>query len=286
MNINDLIDAVRADMAAHGVTTDDTLIADGTIHRARHIDDRKGKLSISYKIHADGNPAWYFEYWPTGVKITGSLSGERKRLSLSERRQIAEEQKQRENERRALQKQTAERAAHIWKVAKPVLSAKEHLYLQHKGVPPLGLRMSGNGRLIVPLYREDRKLVNLQFIDEDGGKRFLRHGKKKHCFSVIGNSNNIDRLLIVEGWATGASLHEELGVFVMVAMDAGNLEPVAQAARRLFPDAEIIIAGDNDESGTGQAAANKAAVSVGGKVLIPPQTGQDWNDVLTMEGAA
>lgn len=69
-------------------------------------------------------------------------------------------------------------------------------------------------------------------------------------------------------------------------MDAGNLEPVAQAARRLFPDAEIIIAGDNDESGTGQAAAHKAALAVGGKVLIPTQGGKDWNDVLTMEGAA
>lgn len=93
-------------------------------------------------------------------------------------------------------------------------------------------------------------------------------------------------MLICEGWATGASLHEELGVFVMVAMDAGNLAPVAQAARRLFPDAEIIIAGDNDESGTGQAAAQNAALAVGGKVLIPQQSGVDWNDILTMEGAA
>jgi len=72
----------------------------------------------------------------------------------------------------------------------------------------------------------------------------------------------------------------------MVAMDAGNLAPVAQAARRLFPDAEIIIAGDNDESGTGQAAAQNAALAVGGKVLIPQQSGVDWNDILTMEGAA
>lgn len=143
-----------------------------------------------------------------------------------------------------------------------------------------------SGTLVIPLYNESRELVNLQFIDADGNKRFLAGGKKKECFSVIGNSTDIERLLICEGWATGASLHEELGVFVMVAMDAGNLEAVAQAARRLFPHAEIIIAGDNDASGTGQTAANKAALSVGGKVLIPPQTGQDWNDVLTMEGAA
>lgn len=286
MNINDLIDAVRADMAAHGVTTDDTLIADGVLHRARHSDDKPGRLNISYLVHADGNPSWYFEYFPSGIKKTGSLSGERKRLSLSERRQIAEEQKRRQDERRALQKQTAERAAGIWKAARPVFSAAEHPYLQRKGVKPLGVRISRNGRLIVPLYTEARKLMNLQFIDANGNKRFLSGGKKKACFSVIGQSTGSSRLLVCEGWATGASLHEELGVFVMVAMDAGNLESVAEAARRLFPDAEIIIAGDNDESGVGQSAARKAALAVGGKVLIPPQTGLDWNDVLTMEGAA
>jgi hypothetical protein len=31
MNLNDLIDAVRADMAAHGVVTDNKLIADGVL---------------------------------------------------------------------------------------------------------------------------------------------------------------------------------------------------------------------------------------------------------------
>lgn len=292
MNLNELMDAVRADMAAHGVVTNAKLIADSMIHRARHIDDRPGKLNISYKIHTDGNPAWYFEYWPTGVKKTGSLLGKPMRMSLLERRQIADEQKRRQDERRAQQKQTAERAACIWKAAKPVLSAAEHPYLSRKMVKPLGLRIGRGGRngrnvlLIVPLYTEARNLVNLQFIDPSGNKRFLAGGKKKGCFSVIGSATGADKVVICEGWATGASLHEELGVFVMVAMDAGNLEPVAQAARRLFPDTEIIIAGDNDESGTGQTAASKAALAVGGKVLIPQHPGKDWNDVLTMEGAA
>lgn len=286
MNLNEIIDAVRADMAEHGVVTKDTLISDGVLHRAHAEGDKVGTLNISYLIHADGNPSWYFEYFPRSIKKTGTLSGERKHLSLSERRKITQEQKRRENERRELQKQTAERAAYIWKISRPVLSADEHPYLQRKGVKPFGIRMSRNSRLIVPLYAENRKMMNLQTIDVDGTKRFLSGGKKKHCFSVIGNSTDIERLLICEGWATGASLHEELGIFVMVAMDAGNLEPVAQAARRLFPEAEIIIAGDNDESGTGQTAAKNAALAVGGKYLIPNQAGTDWNDILRAGGVA
>jgi putative DNA primase/helicase len=285
MNLNDLIDAVRADMAAHGVVTDNHLIADGVLHRAKHVDDKSGSTNISYLIHTDGNPSWYFEYFPTGVKKTGSLSGEGKTLSLSERRQIEAERKKRQVERRQRQREAAEKAHAIWQAAKPVPSRQDHAYLIKKSVKPYGIRHS-RGSLLIPIYSESRELVNLQFIDADGNKRFLSGGKKKACFSVIGESTGISRLLICEGWATGASLHEELGVFVIAAMDAGNLEPVAQAARRLFPNAKIIIAGDNDDHGKGQTEARKAALAVGGKVLIPEQSGQDWNDVLTMGGAA
>lgn len=285
MNLNDLIDAVRADMAAHGVKTQDKLIADGVLHRAHHIDDKSGTLNISYLVHADRNPSWYFEYFPAGIKVTGTLSGERKTLSLSERKQIERERIKRQSERKQRQQAAVERARGIWHHAKPVLNKQDHAYLIKKAIKPYGLRKS-YGRLLIPLYSESRELVNLQFIDADGNKRFLSGGKKKACFAVIGESTGISRLLICEGWATGASLHDELGVFVMVAMDAGNLEPVAQAARRLFPNAKIIIAGDNDDHGKGQTEARKAALAVGGKVLIPEQSGQDWNDVLTMGGAA
>lgn len=55
------------------------------------------------------------------------------------------------------------------------------------------------------------------------------------------------------------------------------------AVRALEPKAEIIVCGDNDESGTGQKAARAAALACGGKYLIPATVGMDWNDYLTME---
>ncbi|QPK65160.1 toprim domain-containing protein [Methylomonas sp. LL1] len=284
MNINDLIDAVRADMAAHGVETDDKLIADGVLHRAHAEGDKVGTLNISYLIHADGNPSWYFEYFPRSIKKTGSLAGERRTLTPSERRQIETERKKRQRERHQRQKAAAEKARAIWHKANPIPSTRHHGYLIKKGVKPFQVRHY-NEALVILLYNESREPVNLQFIDAAGNKRFLAGGKKKGCFSVIGSATGADKVVICEGWATGASLHEELGVFVMVAMDAGNLEPVALVTRRLFPDAEIIIAGDNDESGTGQAAARKAALAVGGKYLIPEQAGADWNDVIAAGGA-
>jgi len=65
-----------------------------------------------------------------------------------------------------------------------------------------------------------------------------------------------------------------------VAFDAGNLLPVAMNIRELSPSTEIIICGDNDLSGIGQSKAKEAALAIGGKVLIPPVPGQDWNDLI------
>ena len=210
------------------------------------------------------------------------MSGERRKLSFTDRRKIESERKKRQLECKNRQKDAAKKARFIWSKAEPIHDSGQHPYLIRKHIKPYLARLY-KGALLIPIFNESRELVNLQFIDASGNKRFLAGGKKQGCFSVIGDSAKAERerLLICEGYATGASLHKELGVFVMVAMDAGNLEPVAQAARRLFPEAEIIVAGDNDESGKGQTEAGKAALAVGGKYLIPDQIGADWNDVLS-----
>ena len=61
------------------------------------------------------------------------------------------------------------------------------------------------------------------------GQGFLagRPGQRKGAF-LIGNP---DRVLLAEGYATAASLHEATGLPVAVAFDAGNLMPVAQTAK-------------------------------------------------------
>jgi len=53
-------------------------------------------------------------------------------------------------------------------------------------------------------------------------------------FHAIGDAT-LDELIICEGYATGASLHEATGFQVLCAMSAGNLLPVAQAVRNADP---------------------------------------------------
>ena len=74
---------------------------------------------------------------------------------------------------------------------------------------------------------------------------------------------------------------------VVIVFDAGNLKEVAKNIRALYPEAEIIICGDNDLSGVGKKAAIEAALACKGKYLIPEIPSFDWNDQInTNNGAA
>jgi putative DNA primase/helicase len=83
-------------------------------------------------------------------------------------------------------------------------------------------------------------------------------------------------LCVCEGIETGLAVASHTGLPVWAALSAGGLESVA------VPEGvDVVIYGDNDESHTGQAAAYALAKRLGrrARVLIPPETGQDWLDV-------
>lgn len=265
-----------------GITPPETIIGDGLLHRFK----TNGKLNGRYVLHTDGRPAGYFQDFKQGIKVRWKMGGDFKPFTPAERRAFAIERQRQEIARQAEEAKRHDEAAIkarvIWPKSTPITAPSQHSYLLKKHVNPHNARLYGDA-LAIPIYNECRQLVNLQFINADGAKRFLTGGKKKGCFSVIGKLEATDPILIPEGWATGASLHEHTGHFVIVAMDAGNLEPVALAVRRLYPDREIVLCGDNDLSGVGQKAAKAAALAVGGKYILPATVGHDWNDALTVE---
>jgi putative DNA primase/helicase len=253
------------------------IIADGKLHRFK-ID---GKLNGAYILHLDGRAAGYFQDFKQGIKQNWKASGNFIPLSEFQRQafkaKCQQEAAQRQAEETAKHEAAAKKAAYIWTPAP--YATTQHPYLIRKRIDPHGVRLGRGNSLIIPLFNSDNELVNLQFISEDGGKRFLSGGQKKGCFFTL--SEVTEKILIAEGFATGASLFEDSGHHTVIAFDAGNLEPVAKVIRQLHPHAEIIICGDNDLSGVGQKAAREAALACGGKILIPPTPGNDWNDELT-----
>lgn len=185
--------------------------------------------------------------------------------------------RQREVEQARHHERAAVRARRIWRESLPASPA--HPYVIAKGVQRHHARQRG-GSLVLPVCDLDATIRSLQFIAPDGGKLMLKGGRKRGCCIPVSGRRGAARILICEGWATGATLAEmEPAALVLAAIDAGNLRPVAIECRRRWPDAEIIVCGDADD--IGRRKANEAARAAGALVAFPdidPEVGSDFND--------
>lgn len=224
-----------------------------------------------------------------------SAASEQHRQRLAAARLEAERRAQREAaSKQTRQQRAAEEAARQWQAAGP--ADPHHPYLARKGVQPHGLRQSGDV-LLVPLHNAAGELVNLQRIRPDGEKRFLPGAAVLGAFHLLGEVRPGGLLYVCEGWATGATLHEQYegAGAVACAMNAGNLRPVALALRAQHgPAALLVIAGDDDrqtDGNPGRTAANAAALAAGALVTFPdwpegaPPELSDFNDLHTWEAA-
>jgi len=194
--------------------------------------------------------------------------------------------------------QTATKAHAIWQGCHYI--DNNHPYLQAKGVNTYGLRcysgdlmisgMACQDCLVIPASDNTGQIHTLQFISPTGEKRFLANGNKQAHYHLI--SGNNEQVLVCEGYATGASLHQATGYSVAVAFDASNLLPVSLALQTAYPNTPLMICADNDHEkpkNTGLEAANKAALAVNGIVSYPVFTGtgeglKDFNDLAQVEG--
>lgn len=171
-----------------------------------------------------------------------------------------------------------------------------HPYFIDKKIEPvLGVKQLGN-QLVVPIYAgvAQDELINLQFIDVDGKKCFLRDGRVKGgCFGIgLSGFNGEGELIIAEGVATAASLYKLTQSPVVIAFNANNLILVAKQARQYWLQADMIIAADDDaltEMRTGinpgKLRGMQAAQLVNGRLSLPPFSEDerlagltDWND--------
>lgn len=275
--------AFRRDMLQHGFTPPSDL-KEGSIFRFA-VDGDKGTEKSGWGVFfPDGVAAGEYGNWKTGEAWTWCAKSEAAMdyAELSAHRARMDRARvEREKEQERLHAAASARAAKEWSEA---TEATEHPYLISKGVKSYGLRIH-QGRLLIPMG----DMESLQKIGADGQKRFLPGGKKKGLWFEIKGS---ERLCIVEGYATGATIREATGWTVFVAFDAGNLKPVAERVRALNPTSEIIIAGDDDqwtEGNPGRTKAMEAAEAISARAIFPvfatPEKGRtDWNDLAKAEG--
>lgn len=224
--------------------------------RIKLFTDNKGGVVMN---NVDGTTlTFWFDDTPT--KLTEADRAERSERLATEKL-----------EREATHRKCREESKATWEKALKEIPS-DNAYFAAKGITsPDGIRYLPDKDLItVPISSIDGVIHGLQFISPDGSKRFKTGTSKKGHYFKIGTTKD-NTVILSEGLATGANIHEATGHCVVVCFDAGNLQPVAQVLRNKFPSLNIIIAADNDidtAGNPGRSKATAAALSVNARLAI------------------
>ena len=225
-----------------------------------------------------------------GLLDVAGIAGGRglKPLTEEEKRKMHEE-----NERKRLEaeaKQEAEYRAmaaecrRLWSNGKP---CDTHPYLERKGVKACGeLRAMSNGTLMIPMMLRG-VISSIQFIKADGTKNFKGGARSSGAYCKIGFENNqTDLIVICEGYATAASIHEAMGCPVVVCFSSGNIGHVFKTVKCHFPDSYIIIAADDDwqKNKAGENAAKAAIAGIPSAGYVLPEFGYVDREAETAAG--
>jgi phage/plasmid primase-like uncharacterized protein len=273
-----LIDAMRA----AGLQPPEEILMDGKIHRFKS--GTKGAPGHGdkpgwYLVFGDGIPAGRFGCWRAGMEVTWRADIGRKLTQteeMSHAKRLAEAKALRDAAIERQHQVASETVEKIWTTANPANA--EHPYLAKKNIQTHGARITGDGRLVLPLYDSDGTLATLQYIDHEGGKLYHPGGQTGGKFWMIGSLDEPGTLFVAEGFATAATIHETTDRPVVVAYSASNLVPVTGTLREMYgATQDIVIVADHDQSGVGQRYAEQASAKYGARMVMPPILG-DAND--------
>lgn len=300
-------------LKSHGLIVD-KLVMDGEWHRVPVEGDQGNQKSGSYVgFLADPNrendraaglatnfkAAQRTEKWVA----TGAAMSAEQRADLAAR--MAQSKAQRAADRRQAAEESAKRAYGVWVNLPDGASPQNCPYLAAKNVQAHGVKVASDGHLVVPQRDADGRLWGIQFCSAEG-KRYLKDSLHTGTMHVIERSGKgtLDAIspsmggliVVTEGYATAATIHEATGRPVVVAFDAGNLEAVVRAVKERHPERELLIAADNDHANkngvnVGMVKAEAAAQAVGARWIAPKFTTEekarkltDFNDLAASRG--
>ncbi|WNC69945.1 toprim domain-containing protein [Thalassotalea nanhaiensis] len=264
---------------------------DGNLHRVPT--DAKPKSFNGFYRYFPDNQTLYYGDWQ--LDITRTWRSEHSEQTQSDRfaiKQLMDRQKKQQEQDLVL---AIQNARDFYNSSQ---SATTQQYLTDKHIiAPEGVRVH-SGNLIIPLVdllTAGIPIMNVQTIWPNGKKLFMKNARiSGFCFPIGLIEDELESLYIAEGFSTAMTVHMITDELVLAAMNAGNLESVALAARKRWPKAKIIITGDDDwltEQKTGInpgiKKATEAANAIGGFTCFPPFTAEqrknnltDWNDYL------
>lgn len=284
-----------------------TFTFDGHIHRYKVAGDKGSEKAGAYCIWTEHWPTGWIYNWRTGIHSSwffkrdnlpqdknNALSDDEYQL-LIEKGRRAQEKMMEEIKKKQLQ---AIDKARILFETNPN-APDDHPYLISKNVPNYGLHYRDDlNQLAVPLRNINGDIQSIQWIDANGNKLFLESAPTKAAFFSVGldllNQEHFRNspILIGEGYATIATVHELTGFPCVAAMTCHNLLHVAEAINTKFPTHKIIFIADNDHlthGNPGLTSAQEASASIKNSDIIFPEfsqneRGTDWNDYFHLHG--
>lgn len=284
---------IQDKMLEFGITPPTEIIYDGEIHRFKNDgDSSKNSWYVAYdngKFQSGAFGCWKLDISEKFCSI------ERTHLTIEQKqqhaKQLAEQKRMAELEKIKQQGYVQEQVNHRFNCA-TTKSINAHPYLQTKGIKSHGLRIDGS-ILLVPMFNTDGEIASIQTISTTGAKLFVKGGRVKGCFLLIGTPEDV--LILCEGYATGASIYEATDEAVAVCFNSGNIKEVAKELSAKHPNTKIIIAGDDDhkrEQNIGRIKAVEAAKHIGGTTIFPKFDASynegctDFNDLHRLCGLA
>jgi|GEM_PF-6935402 len=243
-----------------------------------------------YQVHLDGHPAgWVQNMGRDNDPVKWKFSGSTKRESFvdvaeearrKEERRVAEEDRKREDAR------SKDLFTALWNSG----NEAPHEYLTRKGVGTHGTRVYA-GKLYAAALDVDGNLHGVQQLDSTPTKRFEKGSHPRGRFFPVGTPGPV--IVVCEGVATGATIHEVTGHFVACAFGRVGLLPAAEALAARYPQARLVIAADDDHATDGNPGltdATTAARALNCKLAVPTfiaargPKDTDFNDMARLEG--
>jgi putative DNA primase/helicase len=218
--------------------------------------------------------------------------------------------------RKAEIKKASQWSATVWSKCAP---CEAHDYLTIKQIKPHGLRIlpenigdmtlagiddsnffrlkSAAGALVVPMHDAKGVVQGLQFIYAKGHPRRIKIERDKEfwpsgmamggTFGLIGPVRRSGIMLITEGYATAASLHECTGQTVAYAFSANNLIKAGKQLAKEYGGLHILFCADDDyltEGNPGCTAAANASAEIERSAWIKPVFPKNSDDTDARNG--
>jgi len=221
--------------------------------------------------------------------VTDHKSANQRRDQLEQQRQSqAEEYRQRQDEAEAERRAQFEAK---YQQLEAAATDGESQYLIAKCLDGVITRCLPDGSILLPLTDASGNVTAAQTISQIGSKKLVAGSAKKGAYHTVNAPEQPQAIILAEGYATALSVSlMRPEALAAAAIDAGNLLPVAKVMRGKYPQAQIIIAADNDHqqdgsANTGITAAESAAFAVAGFVTSPPTDHKaDWDDYRQQYG--